>query len=479
MVFSSLSFLFAFLPCFFAVSFLLGRLWGVRGRNAALLLFSLLFYAWGEPLYVLLMVYSTLLDYSCGRMIQRAAVLGRPRAKKAWLCLSLAGNLGLLFLFKYLPLFVSTVRSLTGITLAARTLPLPIGISFYTFQTMSYSIDVYRGKIPAQRNLFRFGTYVTMFPQLIAGPIVRYEQIAGELEGRAPGTEDRAEGLRRFIRGLAKKVLIANIMAQSADGLLAYPAAQLGVLGSWLGMLVYALQLYFDFSGYSDMAIGIGRMLGFSYPENFRYPYAARSFRGYWQRWHLTMVAFFRDYVYIPLGGSRVPRGRWLFNFLLTWFLTGLWHGASWNFVLWGLFCAVLLLLERGVWGRILEKAPLLGRVWTILCILCSYVLFTHESSGEILPYFAAMFGRFGLAGSGRVNLYLLLQRCQINTVFLLSLLAGLLFSFPRAAEGIARSRKRSAAAAWLWDGVLLLLFLLCAAQLATDAYNPFIYFRF
>ncbi len=479
MVFSSLIFLFAFLPCFFALYALLGRRWGVRGRNAALLLFSLLFYAWGEPLYVLLMVYSTLLDYSCGRMIERAARRGRPGAKKAWLGLSLAGNLALLCVFKYLPLFVSTLQALTGLALPVKTLPLPIGISFYTFQTMSYSIDVYRGRIPAQRNLFRFGTYVTMFPQLIAGPIVRYEQISAQLEARSPGAGEIAEGLRRFLRGLSKKVLIANTMARTADALLSYPSAALGVLGSWLAMAVYAIQLYYDFSGYSDMAIGIGRMLGFTYPENFRHPYAARSFSGYWRRWHLTMVAFFRDYVYIPLGGSRVSRPRWAFNFLLTWFLTGLWHGASWNYVLWGLFCAAFLMLERRGLRSFLERTPLLGHLWTVFCILCSYVLFTHEVSAEILPFFCAMFGRFGLTGDGSVNLFLLLQRSQVNAVFLLSLLAGLLFCLPGAGERIARSRRRSPAAAWIWDGVLLVLFLLCAVQLATGAYNPFIYFRF
>ncbi len=479
MVFSSLIFLFAFLPCFFAVHFLLGKLWGVRGKNAALLLFSLLFYAWGEPLYVLLMVYSTLLDYSCGRMIERAAQRGRPGAKKAWLGLSLAGNLGLLCVFKYLPLLVSAFRALTGLSPAVRALPLPIGISFYTFQTLSYSIDVYRGRIPAQRSLLRFGTYVTMFPQLIAGPIVRYEQIAAQLDERSPDTEERAEGLRRFLRGLAKKVLIANIMARTADALLAYPSAALGVLGSWLAMLVYGLQLYYDFSGYSDMAIGIGRMLGFHYPENFRYPYAARTYSDYWRRWHMSMVAFFRDYVYLPLGGSRVSRPRWLFNFLLTWLLTGLWHGASWNYPLWGLCCAAILLVERFGLRPLLERFPVLGHSWTILCILCNIVFITHEVSAEIPLYFSAMFGRFGLLGDGSVNIYLLLQRAHVNVVFLLSLLAGLLFSVPRTGERIARSRQRSAAAAWIWDGVLLALFFLCAAQLATDAYNPFIYFRF
>nr|MCR5262636.1 MBOAT family protein [Clostridiales bacterium] len=303
MVFSSLHFLFAFLPLFFIVYYSMGKLFGIRGKNVSLFIFSLLFYAWGEPVYVLLMIYSTILDYTCGRMIEAGEKEGDQKKKKAFLAVSMIGNLGLLAIFKYLAMIVGTANTLLGLVIPVPEITLPIGISFYTFQTMSYSLDVYRGKIEAQRDIINFGAYVAMFPQLIAGPIVRYETVAAELNGRTETAEDFAAGARRFIVGLGKKVLIANTMAQTADSLFAAAPSSLGSLGAWTAIIAYTFQIFFDFSGYSDMAIGLGRMMGFHYPENFNYPYTADSVTDFWRRWHISMSSFFRDYIYIPMGG--------------------------------------------------------------------------------------------------------------------------------------------------------------------------------
>ncbi|MBO6053781.1 MAG: MBOAT family protein [Clostridia bacterium] len=487
MVFSSLTFLFAFLPVFFLCYNALGKLFGIRGKNIALFIFSLIFYAWGEPIYVLLMVYSTLLDYTCGRMIEAGEIKGSRKQKKAFLAVSLAGNLGLLAVFKYLPMLVGTANTLFGASFPLPEIALPIGISFYTFQTMSYSIDVYRGKVAAQHDIVNFGAYVAMFPQLIAGPIVRYEAVAAALNDRTETPEDFAAGARRFIVGLAKKTLIANTMAQTADALFASSPSSLGALGAWTEIVEYTFQIFFDLSGYSDMAIGLGRMMGFRYPENFNYPYVASSLTDFWRRWHISMSSFFRDYVYIPMGGSRVPKGRWIFNIFAVWFLTGLWHGASWNFVLWGVYFGVLLVLEKLVFLKWLEKSRVLSHVWALFFIVYGWVIFTQDTLGGLWEYTKALFGGYGRFGTGVNNAVILLMRADVNTVFFIMLTAAVLFSMPAAGwlkkkllppETEAGSL-RAKVFGCVGDGALILLLLLCAVQLVLGSYNPFIYFRF
>ncbi len=484
MVFSSLTFLFMFLPFFFTCYYIAGRFFGIKGRNLMLFVFSMVFYAWGEPIYVLLMVYSSVLDYICGRMIEKGRKENRPKLSKTFLWVSVIGNLAVLCLFKYLGMLVSSFGFLTGANVPILEIALPIGISFYTFQTMSYSIDVYRGEVEAQHNIINFAAYVVMFPQLIAGPVVRYKTIANELNYRKETVDDFAEGLRRFIIGLGKKVLIANTMAQTCDSLFAHSPEELGALGSWVAIIAYTFQIFFDFSGYSDMAIGMGRMMGFCYLENFNYPYIASSVTDFWRRWHISMSTFFRDYVYFPLGGNRVSQPRWVVNILITWFLTGLWHGASWNFVLWGLFFGVILVLEKKLLLKFFKRIPAIGHIWALLCVVYGWVIFTNNSLGGIIGYTKALVGVYGLTGNGSDNAVLLLQQSELNTVFLVVLALAVVFSMPIAPKLKNRLTKGgtasvSAIAGAVYDIGLIILLLLCTVQLALGAYNPFIYFRF
>ena len=488
MVFSSLTFLFAFLPLFFLCYYAVGRFFGIRGKNLVLFLFSLVFYAWGEPIYILLMIYSTILDYVCGRMIESAERDRNQLKKKIFLAISLIGNLGLLGVFKYLTMFLSTANSLFSLSIPVPDILLPIGISFYTFQTMSYSIDVYRGKVKAQHNIINFGAYVAMFPQLIAGPVVRYETVERELNYRRETLDDFTDGARRFIVGLGKKTLIANTMAQVADSLFANAPAELGVLGSWVAIIAYTFQIFFDFSGYSDMAIGMGRMMGFHYLENFNYPYIANSITDFWRRWHISMSTFFRDYVYIPLGGNRVSKPRWIFNVFVVWFATGLWHGASWNFVLWGLYFGLLLVLEKEFLLKYLSKSKVLSHIWTLFLIVFGWVIFTQDTLSGLWEYTKAMFGGYGVIGTGVTNAVTLLQKEEVNTVFVITLFAAVLFSTPVARNMQEKMYQRSfrssgdrtvAITGALYDVALFVVLFLCSVQLALGAYNPFIYFRF
>ena len=366
MLFSGLTFLYYFLPAVLIAYFLVPDGW----KNGVLLFFSLFFYAWGEPKLALLMVVTILVFYLCGLAIGRA---NGQAARKRWMIVSVAIGLGLLGLFKYADFFIGSVNAVTGLSLPLLRLVLPIGISFYTFQCVSYTVDVYRGDAAAQKNLISFGCYVSLFPQLIAGPIVRYTDVAREQEGRSHSMEAFTLGLRRFLFGLGKKVLLANQFG-ALTTLYRDSKAQ-SVLYCWLYALAFALQIYFDFSGYSDMAIGLGQIFGFRFPENFNYPYLSRSITEFWRRWHMTLGGWFRDYVYIPLGGNRVSKPRWFLNILVVWMLTGLWHGASWNFVLWGLVFAVFLLLEKGIPG--LQRLPRgLANVYVLAVVVFSFVLF-------------------------------------------------------------------------------------------------------
>ena len=391
MVFSSVLFLFRFLPIFMICYFLVPR----KMKNLVLFLGSLVFYAWGEPVYIFLMLFSTISDYVWGRLIEEYR--GKDHSRIFLLC-SIGINLFILGFFKYADFLLQTVNTVFGTSIPLLKLPLPIGISFYTFQTMSYVIDVYRRDTKAQRNILQFGVYVTMFPQLIAGPILKYHQVERYLQDRRTDLDAISYGAKRFVTGLAKKVLLANNLGLLWKQVTELGTDQMSVLMAWLGIAAFALQIYFDFSGYSDMAIGLGAVLGFHFPENFNYPYIAASVKDFWHRWHISLSTWFKEYVYIPLGGNRKGLPRQLFNILVVWMLTGIWHGAGWNFLFWGLWFAFFLILEKLFLGDILESVPkVFGRIYTLAVVLISWVFFALESPGEILAYLQAMFGMNGI----------------------------------------------------------------------------------
>jgi len=466
MVFSSVGFLFYFLPLAIGLHCVVPKSW----RNGVLFVSSLVFYAWGEPIYVLLMLFSTLLDYSLGLAVDRWR--GRPGAKWA-LVASVAVNLSLLGVYKYAGFFVSQLNALTGLALPVPQLSLPIGISFYTFQTMSYTIDVYRDHVRPQRNLISFGAFVSMFPQLIAGPIVRYADVEAALYQRQLSLEGFSKGIWRFLLGLAKKLLFANAIGLVFSNIQAQPVEGLGALTAWLGIVCYFFQIYYDFSGYSDMAIGLGKMLSFDFPENFRYPYAATSVTDFWRRWHMTLSSWFRDYVYIPLGGNRHGKARQLFNLLITWLLTGFWHGASWNFVLWGLYYFAFLALEKLFLSKWLDRAPkFLGWAYTLLVTLVGWVLFAFESLPQGLAYLSRMFGAAPLLDAGFVYAFL-------SCLPLLVLMALGAVGLPAALASRWSSRLRPGAEGGLRLLAALVLLLLCTASVTAGSYNPFLYFRF
>ena len=461
MLFSSISFLYYFLPGVLLVYFLAPR-WG---KNAVLLLASLIFYGWGEPKLLGLMVFTILLFYGCGLAIGAAR---SQKTKKWWLTVSVVISLLLLGLFKYADFFIGSFNAATGLSVPLLKLALPVGISFYTFQCLSYTIDVYRGNVAPQRNVVSFGAYVALFPQLIAGPIVRYVDVARELESRTHSWENLRLGLRRFLVGLGKKVLLADNFALLAK--LFRESGEPSVLFYWMYAVAFTLNIYFDFSGYSDMAIGLGRMLGFHFIENFNYPYLSKSVAEFWRRWHMSLGSWFRDYVYIPLGGNRVKPARWVFNILVVWMLTGLWHGAAWNFVLWGLLFAALLLAERAFPG--LQKLP--GAVrhgYVLLAVVLSFVLFNAENLTQAGQDFAGLFGLGGLPLVTAETLYYLRS-------FGVLFLVGFVGSTPvvkQCAGRIAQTR----AGLPLELLMMTALLLVCTGYLVDGSFSPFLYFRF
>ena len=460
MLFSSLIFLYAFLPCTLLAYFLTPR----RGKNPVLLLASLLFYAWGDPRYLSLILLNILLGFTAGLGIHRfrGRLLGR-----LFLLTSVAGSLGLLCCFKYGDFFLSAINGALGISLPLWRLALPVGISFYTFQILSYTIDLYRGDVEVQRNPVSFALYVALFPQLIAGPIVRYRDVAQELQERKHSTAMAYEGACRFLVGLGKKVILANnlgLLCQSYRS-----SADPTVLFAWLSALGFFLQIYYDFSGYSDMAIGLGRILGFHFPENFRYPYCSRSVTEFWRRWHMTLGALFRDYVYIPLGGNRTGKLRWMGNILLVWCLTGLWHGAGWNFLLWGLFYAILLLGEKLWYGPFLAKRPWFSHIYLLLSVLLGFVLFQGGSLEQSWGDFRAMLGAGSIPTVSRESLYALRNHGVL-------LILGALGATPLPGRLYQRWSK---GLQWIEPLLLALLLLLCTAYLVDGSFNPFLYFRF
>ena len=461
MIFSSIPFLYCFLPAVVLVYFLVPR----KLKNAVLLLFSLAFYAWGEPKYVLLMIATIALFYFCGLAIGKAK---EPKWKKVWLWVSVAGGIGLLAVFKYADFFVESFNGATGLGIPLLRLALPVGISFYTFQSLSYTIDVYRGDVAVQRDPIAFGAYVTLFPQLIAGPIVRYSDIAMQLQNRTHSWNDAMLGIRRFLVGLGKKVILADNFALLIE--LFRKSQEPSVLFYWMYAIAFALNIYFDFSGYSDMAIGLGRIFGFRFNENFNYPYLSKSVTEFWRRWHMSLGSWFRDYVYIPLGGNRVSKARWIFNIFTVWMLTGLWHGAAWNFVLWGLLFAVLLLIEK--WIPAIGKLPaVLRHSYVLLAVILSFVLFNAQTLSQAGSDLSAMFGFAGLPVVSAQTIYYLKSYGLLFCV-------GFVGATPLVKNTASRLDQTKAGA--VLEVVMLIgLLLVCTAYLVDGSFSPFLYFRF
>ena len=467
MLFSSIPFLYTFLPCVLILYFLVpGWL-----KNTVLLLSSLFFYAWGEPRFVVFMVIAIVQGYVFGLLAEKF----RDRPKRAKLCLwaSAVVSLGLLGYCKYADFFISGFNTLTGLSLPLLHVALPIGISFYTFQILSYVIDVYRGNAAAQRNLIDLAAYVAMFPQLIAGPIVRYADIAPQLKHRTHTLADAAYGARRFILGLSKKVLLANVLYELISTYKSSP--ETSVLFVWLYAAAYVLHLYFDFSGYSDMAIGLGRIFGFHFPENFDYPYISASVTEFWRRWHMSLGSWFRDYVYIPLGGNRVSRAKWFRNIFIVWLLTGLWHGAAWTFILWGLFFAVFLTAEKLWYGRALAETRIFKHLYVLLLIVVSFVLFDAASVQDALRTIAALFGLGGLPLTDPLSRYYL---DSYSGVFLLAAVGAT--PLPAAiVRQLSESKLGGKLLSVLEPAALLALLAAVTAYLVDGSFNPFLYFRF
>ena len=467
MLFSSIPFLYYFLPLVLAVYFLVPR----GAKNAVLFASSLLFYAWGEPRFCVFMLLSIAQGYVFGRLIERNRK--HTRRSKLFLTASVALSLALLAYCKYADFFLSSVNAVTGLSFKLLHVTLPIGISFYTFQILSYVVDVYRGEVPAQKSFLKLGTYIAMFPQLIAGPIVRYADIAPQLDSRQTTLEDVSSGACRFVIGLSKKVLLANVLYELITAF--QQSRDLSVLYFWLYAVSFALQLYFDFSGYSDMAIGLGRIFGFRFQENFNYPYISGSITEFWRRWHISLGSWFRDYVYIPLGGNRVSKAKWLRNILVVWMLTGLWHGASWNFVLWGLGFAVLLVAEKLVYGRLLQRTHVLKHVYTLLLVTLSFVLFNADSVSEAVSQLGAMFGAGGLPLVSTEGVYYL--KSYAGTFLFAAIGATPLVS--NAISRFGKTRFGAQALTVLQPLVMLALLAACTAFLVDGSFNPFLYFRF
>lgn len=465
MVFSSLTFIFYFIPIFFIIYFLAPK----KIRNFILFVFSLIFYAWGEPIYICFMLFSTVFDYINGLLIEK---FGSNTVKsKIVLIVDIIGNLSLLFIFKYYDFFIGSINNIFDLNLNLLNVALPIGISFYTFQTMSYTIDVYRGVVPAQHNIITFGSYVAMFPQLIAGPIVQYKTVEKELNNRSVTLGEVYDGIKRFSIGLGKKVILANNMGLVwTDVLSNY--TEVSILCLWLGILCFGFQIYFDFSGYSDMAIGLGKIMGFQFLENFNYPYISKSITEFWRRWHISLGSWFREYVYIPLGGNRCSLLKNIRNIFIVWFLTGFWHGASWNYVIWGLYFFVFLILEKFFLKEKLEKIPnIFKHIYTLFVVAISWVIFSIENINVLGDYLLNMFiNNNGLIDSN--CLYLLSNNLILIVICIISCIGVFNNIFNTA-------KARYCFVKYIEYLLLIVVFVLSISLLVNSTYNPFLYFRF
>ncbi|MGN0696418.1 MAG: MBOAT family O-acyltransferase [Oscillospiraceae bacterium] len=486
MVFSSLTFLYFFLPAVMILYFFAGT----KVRNVILLVSGLLFYAWGEPFYIVIMLISTLIDYTAGRLMDKFD--SDDKKRRICLLVSVIMNVGLLSVFKYSNFIFDNISALTGQTvtnpfvsvnkcfngifpfeLNEKRIDLPIGISFFTFQSMSYTIDLYLRKIKVQKSFLSFAAYISMFPQIVAGPIVRYEDVAAEIDNRSVNMSKISIGIAYFIKGLAKKVLLANNIGAVWTEIKALDFGEISVLTAWIGILAFTFQIYFDFSGYSDMAVGLGKMMGFNFPQNFDHPYISKSVSEFWRRWHITLGSWFRSYVYIPLGGNRKGTKRTLLNLLIVWALTGLWHGASWNFVLWGLYFGIIIIIERVGLGKLLEKLPsAVSTVYTFLLVVFGWVLFDTDTLTDAIMFFKAMFGGTGII-TDNYSLYML-----ASNIVMLAICAIGSTSLPDKLYS-RLNRKSGAAVSYAMPVIQAAVLLICTAFLTDATYNPFMYFRF
>ncbi len=469
MVFSSLTFMYVFLPIVLLLYFVAP----MKVKNFIILVSGLIFYAWGEPRYIWIMIVSSFVDYFAGRIID--IYDKNKRIKLTALLVSMTIDLGFLVYFKYSGFFIDNFNAIFGTDFENPDLPLPIGISFYTFQSMSYTIDMYWGKIKVQKNFMNFLSYVSLFPQLVAGPIVRYEDVQNEIDERKVNINLLGEGVSIFTKGLAKKILLANNIGSLWTTIKALDYSEISTGTAWLGILAFTFQIYFDFSGYSDMAVGLGKMLGFNFPPNFDHPYMSKSISEFWRRWHMTLGSWFREYIYIPLGGNRKGNGRTLFNLMVVWATTGFWHGASWNFIFWGVYFGVLIIIERLGWGKILDKLhPVASTLYTFVLVVLGWVFFDIEGFGNACSYVKAMFG-----GNGTfIDSYSLYQFGSYAIMFILCIIASTDLPM-RFVKGLKRNPKTTKFCMISTPVVQAIIILVATAYLVDATYNPFLYFRF
>ena len=466
MLFSSITFLYYFLPLVLIFYFIVPK----PAKNIVLLIFSLFFYAWGEPKCVFLMLLTIALNYACGILIEKST---KKSSKRAYLTVSVIGTLAGLIYFKYAGFFVENFAYITGMSAPVLNIALPIGISFYTFQILSYTVDVYRGEVPAQKNPITLATYIALFPQLIAGPIVRYKDVAQQLASRTHSFDKAALGIRRFIIGLGKKVLLANTLGELCEAF--YASTDLSVAYFWLFAISFMLQIYFDFSGYSDMAIGLGKIFGFDFLENFRYPFISKSLSEFWRRWHISLGSWFRDYVYFPLGGSRVGKLRLLFNLFVVWFLTGFWHGAEWNFILWGLFFFLFLTLEKFFLQDALKKSKIIAHIYTLFFITISFAIFSGNNAQEAITRVGGLFGAGGIPVMSAEVMY---QLKNFGVILIVSLVGATPLPL-KIAEFLKTKKSTATLVDVLEIPILLAILIAVTAFLINGSFNPFLYFRF
>lgn len=470
MIFSSIFFIFTFLPLTLLIYYLVP----FKAKNLVLLIVSLVFYAWGEPVYVILMIFSILINYVSGLEIEAYQENGEEKKAKYAFIVTLVVNLLVLGFYKYYGFLISNLNAILPFKIPYKELALPIGISFYTFQTLSYVIDVYKGKLNAQKNLITFGAYVTMFPQLIAGPIVRYSDVEKQLSKREISRTKVSEGVTYFLRGLGKKVILANNMGLVSDAVIAMKAAETSALTAWIGAFAYTMQIYFDFGGYSDMAIGLGKMLGFDFIKNFDYPYISKSITEFWRRWHISLSSWFKEYVYIPLGGNRVSKPKAIRNLMIVWCLTGLWHGAAWNFIFWGLYYGIILILEKYIFKDAIQKMPgFLQHVYAMVLIMLGWVLFSAPTLGRALSYMGSM---FGIGGGGFVDMTGFYYLKSTLILGILAVLCSTPMLYKRFMH-MAYTRKKYGQV--LYVVAYVGIFVISIAYLVNATYNPFLYFRF